>query len=182
MTEKKLTKNDAPTIITEQESVMNENDFIVSKTNPKGVITYANRIFRDMSGYSMDEIIGSNHNLIRHPYMPKVAFKLAWELIQSKKEFFGYVKNLSRDGGYYWVFAYITADLDKSGNIVGFTSFRRKPSPGALEQIVPIYDLLNDAERKDGVSASEELLNSYLKDNKTTYEKFVNELQLGVIA
>jgi len=179
---KKLTKNDAPKNITNHEVIMKENDFIVSKTDTKGIIHYGNRIFVEMSGYEKDEIIGANHNLIRHPFMPKIAFKLAWDLIAQNKEFFGFVKNLSKDGSYYWVFAYITADKDKKGNIIGYTSVRRKPSSSGVEDITAIYKLLNDAEAKGGMAASEKLLTTYLKDNKTTYEKFVHELQTGVIA
>ena len=182
MAHKKLTKNDAPKNITDQEKVIKEDDFIVSKTNKQGIITYVNRIFVEISGYSKEEIIGANHNLIRHPFMPQIAFKLAWDLIKNKKEFFGFVKNLSKDGSYYWVFAYITADLDKKGDILGYTSFRRKASEEAIEKIVPIYNLLNKAESTGGVTASEKLLNNYLSENKTTYEKFVHELQLGVLA
>ncbi len=179
---KKLTKNDAPKIITEHETVMKEDDFIVSKTDTKGVIHYGNRIFVEMSGYEKEEIIGANHNLIRHPFMPKIAFKLAWQLITANKEFFGFVKNLRKDGGYYWVFAYITADKDRDGNIIGYSSFRRKPSLTGLEEIISIYTLLNEAEARGGIEASEKLLNEYLQDNKTTYEKFVHELQTGVLA
>ncbi|OQX74397.1 MAG: PAS sensor protein [Campylobacteraceae bacterium 4484_4] len=182
MRHKKLTKNDAPKNITDHERSLKENDFIVSKTDPKGIITYGNRIFVEISGYAKEEIIGANHNLIRHPFMPKIAFKLAWDLIQQKKEFFGFVKNLSKDGGFYWVFAYITPDLDTKGNIIGYTSVRRKPSPRAVEEITGIYKLLNDAESRGGMKASEKLLNDYLNDNKTTYEKFVHELQMGAIA
>ncbi len=182
MGHKRLTKNDAPKNITDHEHVLNENDFIVSKTDTKGIITYGNRIFVEISGYSKEEIIGANHNLIRHPFMPRIAFKLAWDLIQQKKEFFGFVKNLSKDGGYYWVFAYITPDLDTKGSIIGYTSVRRKPSTHAVEEITGIYKLLNDAENRGGMKASEKLLNEYLEDNKTTYEKFVHELQMGAIA
>ena len=179
---KKLTKKDAPKRVTNHETLMKEDDFIVSKTDTKGVISYANRIFVDMSGYEKEEIIGANHNLIRHPFMPQIAFKLAWQLISQKKEFFGFVKNLRKDGGYYWVFAYITADKDRAGNIIGYSSFRRKPSASGVEDIREIYKLLNDAEARGGMDASEKLLNEYLKDHKTTYEKFVHELQTGVLA
>ncbi len=182
MSLKKLNKNDAPKQITNHEKVMQENDFIVSKTDTKGVIHYGNRSFVSMSGYDKKEIIGANHNLIRHPFMPQIAFKLAWELIAQKKEFFGFVKNLCKDGGFYWVFAYITADVDKQGNIIGYTSFRRKPSPSGVEEIRSVYKLLNEAEARGGMQASEKLLNTYLLDNKTTYEKFVHELQTGVVA
>ena len=176
---RRLNKSDAPTHITDDEKIMNENDFIVSKTDTKGFITYGNKIFVEMSGYTKDEIIGANHNLIRHPDMPKAAFWLAWSLIKDKKEFFGFVKNLRKCGGYYWVYAYITADLDTDGNIRGYTSFRRKPSRKAIETIIPIYKLLKDIEEKEGVEASKKALMDYLAQNETTYEEFVVTLQAG---
>lgn len=173
----KLNKNDAPKHITDIEKKMNIDDFIVSKTDTKGRITYCNQIFIDMSGYTKDELIGSNHNLIRHPDMPAVAFKLAWDLIENGKEFFGFVKNLKKDGGYYWVFAYITADYDQNGKIVGYSSFRRKPSNAAIEAIAPVYKLLLDAEKKGGMKASGELLEGFLKEHDTSYNDLVMNLQ-----
>ena len=119
---KRLSKLDAPKNITNEEKVLGDDDFIVSKTDTKGFITYCNRIFLEMAGYSKSELIGANHNLIRHPDMPRVAFKLAWDLVKSGQEFFGFVKNLRKNGGYYWVFAYITADYDPYGKIIGYTS------------------------------------------------------------
>jgi PAS domain S-box-containing protein len=174
---KKLNKNDAPKNLTNIEKAMNGDDFIVSKTDTKGFITYCNQIFIDMSGYSKDELIGSNHNLIRHPDMPAVAFKLAWDLIKSGKEFFGFVKNLKKDGGYYWVFAYITADYDQNGNVIGYSSFRRKPSQAAIDAIAPVYKLLVDAEKKGGVKASGDLLGAFLEQHDTTYNDLVMNLQ-----
>lgn len=177
MTKKRLDKRDAPKKIIDDEKVMSENDFIVSKTDKKGLITYCNRIFVDMAGYSKEELLGANHNLIRHPDMPQVAFKVAWDLIKSGKEFFGFVKNLRKNGGYYWVFAYITADYDSSGNIIGYTSFRRKPSQKAIDALTPIYKLLVDEEKKGGMKASGELLGNYLKENNITYNELVFSLQ-----
>ncbi len=174
---KKLDKSDAPKNITNNEKIMSDNDFIVSKTDTKGVLTYCNQIFIDMSGYEKDKLIGANHNLLRHPDMPAVAFKLAWDLIKEGKEFFGFVKNLKKDGGYYWVFAYITADYDERAQIVGYSSFRRRPSQGAIKAIIPVYKLLVETEKKGGMRASQELLEKYLKDNKTTYNDFVINLQ-----
>jgi len=81
MSKKRLSKLDAPKDLINDEKIMAEHDFIVSKTDTKGFITYCNRIFVDMAGYSIDELIGANHNLIRHPDMPKIAFKVAWDLI-----------------------------------------------------------------------------------------------------
>ena len=174
---KKLNKNDAPKNITNNEKVMDENDFIVSKTDTKGLITYCNQIFIDMSGYTKDELIGSNHNLIRHPDMPAVAFELAWDLIKSGKEFFGFVKNLKKDGGYYWVFAYITADYDQKGTIIGYSSFRRKPTKAAIDAIKPVYKLLIEEEKKGGTKASGALLGAFLEQHGTTYNDLVTNLQ-----
>ncbi|WP_458701597.1 PAS domain-containing protein [Sulfurospirillum sp. 1307] len=179
MSQKRLSKLDAPKNITNDEKVMGADDFIVSKTDTKGFITYANEIFIEMSGYTPQEIMGANHNLIRHPHMPRIAFKLAWDLIQNGKEFFGFVKNLKKDGGFYWVFAYITADYDSRGNIIGYSSFRRTPPRSAIEQIEPVYKLLVDAERKGGMEASGKLLNDFLEQNKTTYNALVMNLQKG---
>lgn len=177
--DKRLSKSDAPNIIKNDEKIMSDNDFIVSKTDTKGFITYCNEIFVEMSGYTPDELLGANHNLIRHPDMPKVAFKVAWDLVKSGQEFFGFVKNLRKDGGYYWVFTYITADYDERGQIIGYTSFRRKPTPSAIKQIKPVYKLLIDAEKKGGMDASGKLLQDFLQEHNTTYMALVMNLQKG---
>jgi PAS domain S-box-containing protein len=180
MSQRRLSKKDAPKNLIDDEKVLGDNDFIVSKTDTKGFITYCNQIFIDMAGWSAEELIGANHNIIRHPDMPRIAFKAAWDLIKAKKEFFGFVKNLRKNGGFYWVFAYITADIDSRGNIVGYTSFRRKPPRSAIAKIEPVYKLLLDAESRGGMEASGKLLNQYLADNKVTYDEFVINLQKDI--
>jgi len=179
MSAKTLSKLDAPKNITNSEKKMGDNDFIVSKTDTKGKIIYCNEIFTKMAGYPAADLIGANHNLIRHPDMPRIAFKLAWDLIQNKKEFFGFVKNLCADGGYYWVLAYITADIDASGRIVSYTSIRRKPPQSAINAIEPIYKLLIDAEKSGGMDASAKLLGNFLEENKIEYDELVINLQKG---
>ena len=159
------------------ETVLNVDDFIVSKTDTRGRITYCNQIFIEMSEYEESELIGKNHNIIRHPNMPKIAFKLAWELIQSGKEFFGFVKNLQKHGGYYWVFTCITPDYDKNGTIIGYTSVRRKPSQTAINTIEQIYKQLVSIENSGGIKASEEFLVNFLKDKNTTYDELIITLQ-----
>jgi len=180
---KRLSKLDGAKDITNREKVMSDNDFIVSKTDIKGYITYCNRIFVDMAGWSRFELIGANHNIIRHPHMPKLAFKILWDLVQSKKEFFGFVKNLRKDGGFYWVFAYITPDLDKNGNIIGHSSFRKKPSQKGIETLEPIYRKLVEAEKSGGIQASYELLKETLDaTDENVVEKYQNlifDLQKG---
>ena len=180
---KRLSKLDAPKNITNKEKVLSENDFVVSKTDTKGYITYCNRIFVEMAGWSRFELIGANHNIIRHPDMPKIAFKILWDLIQNKKEFFGFVKNLRKDGGFYWVLAYITPDLDLNGNIIGYTSFRKKPSRKGVEAMSEIYKKLKEAEMSGGMSEGYELLKELLNADDDNiidkYHKLVFDLQKG---
>ncbi|MEA1891576.1 MAG: PAS domain-containing protein [Campylobacterota bacterium] len=174
-----LSKKDAPKNLSSNAKTLGEDDFIVSKTDTSGKIIYCNEIFTKMAGYPAASLIGANHNLVRHPDMPRVAFKLAWDLIKSKKEFFGFVKNLSADGGYYWVFAYITADLNERGNIISYTSVRRKPPQSAIDAIIPIYKLLVDAEQRGGMDSSAKILNDFLKEKNIGYDEFVINLQKG---
>jgi len=179
MSHKNLSKNDAPKNITNNEKKLGENNFIISKTNLKGKIIYCNEIFTEMSGYDVSELIGANHNIIRHPDMPKIAFNVLWDLIKNKKEFFGFVKNLRKNGDFYWVFAYITADLDSRGNIISYTSVRRKPPQSAIDAITPVYKLLVDAERRGGMEASQRVLIDFLAEKKMSYDELVTALQLG---
>ncbi|WP_419770402.1 MAG: PAS domain-containing protein [Candidatus Marinarcus sp.] len=164
-------------IPTNVETKMGENDFIVSKTDEKGKITYCNEIFMTMAGYAEDELLGKNHNIIRHPDMPKVAFQLAWDFIQSGKEFFGFVKNLKKDGGHYWVFANITPDYNANNDIIGYTSVRRKPNESAIATIIPIYEKLITLEKEGGMKASKSYLMDFLQQNNVTYENLVVSLQ-----
>ena len=162
---------------TTRERVMRENDFIVSKTNPKGIITYGNPIFIEFSGYTEEELLGSQHNIIRHPDMPRSAFKLAWDTIQSGKEFFAYVKNMSKDGGFYWVFTHIAPDFGRSGDIVGYTSVRRCPKRSAIEKITPVYRQMLQAEQaagaRDAIAAGTAVLLDVLKQSGMGYEELV---------
>lgn len=162
---------------TSQETKMPDNGFIVSKTDAKGMITYCNEIFTEMSGYEERQLLGKNQNIIRHPDMPKVAFKLCWDLISSGKEFFGFVKNMSKNGGYYWVFANITPDYDSNEKIVGYTSVRRKPPQSAINTIEPIYKRLVDEEKKGGMKASGDFLAKFLQDKNISYDELVLSLQ-----
>ena len=182
MAQRTLTKADAPKHPTGREKELGDNDFIVSKTDTKGKIIYCNQIFTQMAGYPAGDLIGANHNLIRHPDMPRLAFKIAWSQIQAKKEFFGFVKNLCADGGYYWVFTYITADLNERGEIISYTSIRRKPPRSAIAAIEPIYAQLRTAEAQGGLEASERLLNELLAKAGTGYDAFIINLYNGTQA
>lgn len=155
------------------EKTFADDDIIVSKTDLKGKITYGNELFIKMSGYTEDELMGANHNIVRHPDMPKVVFKLLWETVQAKKEIFAYVKNMAKDGSFYWVFANVTPSLDLSGNIIGYYSVRRKPSKKAIEAIEPIYKALLEAEKRGGMKDSQKLLEDTLQKANVSYDQFI---------
>lgn len=118
---------------------LGDEDFIVSKTDSSGRITYANRIFMEIAGYPEHELLGVQHNIIRHPDMPRGVFRFMWDTLKAGDEFFGFAKNLCADGSFYWVFANITPDYDKDGKLQGYYSVRRKPPQSALDVLVPIY-------------------------------------------
>lgn len=156
---------------------MNEDDMIVSKTDLKGRITYGNEVFIRMSGYTESELLNAPHNILRHKDVPKIVFKLLWERIQAKKSINAYVKNRTKTGDYYWVFANVTASLDTQNNIVGYYSVRRKPSDKGLAAITKIYEQLLESEKHGGIAASSKLLDETLKNAGVSYDEFVVNLQ-----
>ena len=156
---------------------LKDNDFIVSKTDLKGNIIYCNQIFIELAKYSEEELIGAPHNIIRHPDMPRIIYKLLWNRVQSKDEIFAYVKNLSKDGSYYWVFANVTASLDTNGNIVGYYSVRRKVNEEAIRTIEPLYAKLLELESSGGMEASGRYLDELLKDKGLSYDEFIAKIQ-----
>ncbi|NTV96716.1 MAG: PAS domain-containing protein [Thiobacillus sp.] len=159
------------------ERVMREDDFIVSKTDLSGRITYGNRIFIEYSGYSEPELLGAQHNIIRHPDMPRGVFKFLWDTIQAKQECFAYVKNMARDGSYYWVFANITPNFDKDGNVTGYFSVRRKPNPEAVKVMAGVYKTMLEIEQKagsrDACEASLAYLTKLLSEKGVSYAEFI---------
>jgi len=165
---------------TDKERLMRDDDFIVSKTDLKGRIAYCNRIFVEFSGYSERELLGAQHNIIRHPDMPRGVFKFLWDTLETQKECFAYVKNMSKDGGFYWVFANITPDLDAQGNAVGYFSVRRKAQPQAIAVVSDLYQaMLAEEQRagpKDACDASLAFLGEVLKKKGVSYEQLVLSL------
>lgn len=168
---------------TNKEIRLNEGHLIVSKTDTKGRITYANRDFMNISGFAEPELLGVQHNVVRHPDMPRGVYKLMWDTLQSGEEFFGYVKNLCKDGSFYWVLANVTPDRDPQGQLRGFYSVRRRPSPQGLSSIMPVYQHMLELERhasgKDAIARSTAYLNELLQSRQTTYTGFMLDLIKG---
>lgn len=153
------------------------DDFIVSKTDTKGRITYVNKIFMEMSEYSEEELLGKPHSIIRHPDMPKAVFKLLWDMVQNKEEIFAYVLNKTKNGNDYWVYANVTPSLDAKGNIIGYYSVRRYPNPAALEIIKPLYKEMLAAEQKGGVNAGTKVLTDLLSAKGASYNELIIHIQ-----
>ena len=166
---------------TQQERVMRDDDFIVSKADLKGRITYSNKVFAEYSGFTESEFMGKQHNIVRHPDMPRCVFKLLWQHIESGQEIFAYVKNLCKDGSFYWVLANVTPSLDDQGRVVGYYSVRRKPNPKAMSVVVPLYKQLLQIEQNAGsreaIPASLTYLQNLLKEKGVSYERFILDLQ-----
>jgi aerotaxis receptor len=118
-----------------------DGKLIVSTTDLDGKITHVNKSFVEMSGYSEEELIGAPHSILRHPDMPPAAFKDLWDTVKKGNKWQGYVKNLRKDGGFYWVKATVIPNIRK-GKVVGYTSVRRKPSRKKVEECINLYPTL----------------------------------------
>lgn len=163
---------------TQREIFFNPDEIIVSKTDPKGRLTYVNDVFIRISGYDERELLGKPHSLIRHPDMPRAVFKLLWDTLLSGQEIFAYVKNMSKSGDHYWVFAHVTPSFDADGRVIGCHSNRRVPSRKAIEAVDPLYAELLRVEAqhrngKEGLAAGFHQLVEFVKTKKMSYAEFV---------
>lgn len=168
-------------ILTGKERRFSSEEFIVSKTNAKGIITYANDVFLRIADYAVEEVIGKPHNLIRHPHMPRCVFQLLWQRIKSGNEIFAYVINRTKFGDHYWVLAHVTPSFDAMGNIIGYHSNRRSPKSETIALVEPLYKELrliedNATTPQAGVEASVQCLQSWIDNNGRNYDEIVLSL------
>ena len=159
------------------EKKLQKNDFIVSKTDLKGRITYVNKIFMEMADYTEEELLGMPHNIIRHADMPKAVFKYLWDTIKTKQEVFAFVVNKTKNNDEYWVFTNVTASLNDRGDIIGYYSARRQPNLKALEIIKPLYKKMKEIEQRSGVEASFKVLTDILFEKGVSYDEFIISIQ-----
>ena len=157
---------------------LGEEQIIVSKTDVHGKITYANRTFLEISGFSEDEVIGQPHSMVRHPDMPRSVFKLLWDTLESGQEIFAYVVNLAKNGDHYWVLAHVTPTFGPGGEIVGFHSNRRAPDRQILPTIIDVYSQLRSEEsrfsdKRQGMEAATKILMDIVTLKAPTYEQFI---------
>lgn len=167
--------------LTGRERYFGEDEIIVSKTDARGIITYANHVFLRIADYRLEEVLGKPHNLIRHPAMPRCIFKLLWTQIKQGKEIFAYVVNRTKFGDYYWVFAHVTPTLNEKGEMIGYHSNRRSPKRAALQVIEPLYMQLVAEEKrhatpKEGTDAAYEMLLGVLAEKGMGYDEFILSL------
>lgn len=165
---------------TGKERFFPENEIIVSKTDLKGTITYANKLFLDIADYSLADVMKQPHNMIRSPSMPRSVFKFMWERIQAGHEIFAYVVNNAKNGDHYWVLAHVTPSLDSNGRVQGYHSNRRVPRRDAVSAVQGLYNQLLKLEEngspKEGLAASEAMLHDFLKQKGVDYDRFIHSL------
>jgi len=160
-----------------KEIKLNTKRYIVSKTDAKGIIEYGNDYFVEISGYTEAELIGKPHSIVRHPDMPKVVFKMMWDRINRAQNIMAVVKNLAKDGSFYWVVTEFEPKVDPITNeIISHTAFRKAAPQNAIDTMEPIYQKLLEIEKEGGMEASEKYLRGFLEENKTTYDDFINNL------
>ncbi len=167
--------------LTGKERRFSDDEFIVSKTDTRGIITYANDVFLRIADYRLEEVLGKPHNMIRHPGMPRCIFKFLWDRIKSGNEVFAYVNNRTKFGDHYWVFAHVTPSYDDAGQIIGFHSNRRSPTPASIAKVSPLYQQLRAMEDaaptpQQGVAASSEALTQWVNANGGNYDALIHTL------
>ncbi|MDO9597744.1 MAG: PAS domain-containing protein [Azoarcus sp.] len=170
-------RNLAPTDV---EHILPPDQYILSTSDLSGRITSVNPLFIEFAGYTETELLNQQHNIVRHPDMPRSVFSLCWDAIADGEEFFGYIKNMRKDGGYYWVFAHILPIRGESGEVVGFRSVRRCPSRTAIEKIEPLYAEMLAAEgsagARDAIAAGLKVLGTHLAKLGLSYDRLVAKL------
>jgi len=158
----------------DNEIILDPFKTIMSKTDKKGIIEYANNYFMKISGYKEWELMGQPHNVIRHPDMPKVIFKLLWNGLNKALPMYAFVKNLAKDGSYYWVIGSFSTIKDEEGNIKTHYAKRKAMPEKVKKEISEFYNTLLSIEKNAGMEASEAYLIGYLEDLNMNYDDFIH--------
>ena len=151
-------------------------DILVSKTDINGRITYGNDKFMEVSGYSKEELIGTPHNIIRHPDMPKVIFYFMWQSIKRGRNIMAVVKNQSKNGNYYWVTTDFDIQKGRTGEIRNYIAFREPTPRKVIKEIEEIYRVLLDIEKDKGMDGSIEYLELFLSEKGMSYNEYIEDL------
>lgn len=156
--------------VTGHEIILSSHDTIQSRTDSRGVITFANPTFARISGYSREELVGSPHNIVRHPNMPRGVYYALWQIIQAGEEFFGFVNNRCKNGDNYWVFTRVGPHYNSEGDIDAYSSVRIMPKREAVARWSKIYDRIVAVEqalpREKQVAAGYETLLKHIRKSR----------------
>jgi len=157
----------------DKEINLDPNLTIMSKTDPKGVIEYANDYFMEISGYEEWELMGQPHNIIRHPDMPKTIFKLLWDKLNKGENIHAFVKNMAKDGRYYWVLTNFDFKKDNDGNIISIYAKRKAAPRNAIYEIEKLYYILKAIENKQDMTTALNYFKGMLEEKNMTYDQFI---------
>ncbi len=163
----------------DEEIVLDNTKYIESETDTKGIITDCNDYFAEISGYRKEELIGKPHNIVRHPDMPKIAFKLLWDRIQNGHNITAVIKNLAKDGRYYWVFTHFEIQRDiNTKEITGYKAYRKAVSKYIKATLDPLYKKLVEIEKEGGMEASGKYLDEFLAQGgpDVTFDNLMEEI------
>jgi PAS domain S-box-containing protein len=150
--------------------------YIVSKTDITGRIVYGNEYFTEISGYSEQELIGSPHNILRHPDMPKAIFHLMWKRLKSGKNIMAVVKNLLKNGDHYWVTTDFDIKHNRAGQVRHYIAFRQVAPKRVISEVEALYKKLLEIENEHGMYASIEYLNTFLEEKNMDYDQYIEAL------
>jgi PAS domain S-box-containing protein len=162
---------------TDVEYPVSSVEIIVSKGNEQGDIVYANPIFFRISGYSQSELLDQPHSILRHPDMPKVIFQYFWSNLKSGKDVKAFVKNMTKDGGFYWVLAHVRVATNPDGSLRNYVSTRKGMSIGARAIIEPLYKKLREVEDAGGMQESLPVLKTFLQEHGGSLDTFNETMQ-----
>lgn len=160
----------------EREIKIDPNKTIMSKTDKKGIIEYANDYFIEVCGYDESELMGEPHNIIRHPDMPKVIFKELWRRLKKGENIHAIVKNRAKDGRYYWVLTSFETKYDDNGEVFSHYSRRKAVTSYAVYQIEKLYKTLRDIEYRSNMQVAERYFEGMLEDMKMSYDEYIQGL------
>ena len=163
----------------DREIKLDETKVLVSFTDTRGVITYCNDDFVDVSGYEEYELAGAQHNIVRHPDMPRMVFKFMWDRIEKKENIIAIVKNMSKTGRYYWVMTDFVIKEDNAGNVTGYKAYRKPAPRKAIEAVTPLYQKLRRMEDASGMEAAEKYLLDFFDAQNTNYDDFIENLLIS---
>jgi PAS domain S-box-containing protein len=164
---------------TDKEIILDNTLYIESQTDTEGIITDCNDYFAKISGYTREELIGQPHSIVRHPDMPRIIFGLLWDRIQNGHNITAVIKNLAKDGRYYWVFTHFEIIRDiNTKKITGYKAYRKAVSKHITAILLPLYKKLVEIEKDGGMQESEKYLDSFLaeKGDHITIDNLMEEI------